>query len=333
MSAAALASIVALDAKAGELMDKQHFERALEKQQAAVAAAQALGNEPDCLITALLQAHEGECRFRKAFFSAVLSPGPERQEIPRAIQTMIVVMSALKRRKAAGTLLPGTCRKVEVEWKALLLPSQVETLDAFGMREYLTLAKPFVGYETYLVTASMTLRYCFASTDGWEFEAIKYDVVELLEFSTGAVQLLALPRGEFPLKSELRFNEAMHLFHTFGVPDQPAKQRLLEAWNRLERSNVLSRRGLNRSLAEQSLRHEFVSSLEQEAARAAETLLSCALPSCGAPEAHAAHFKRCAACKAAAYCCREHQVQDWPAHKAACKAARKEAKPAAASSP
>ena len=30
----------------------------------------------------------------------------------------------------------------------------------------------------------------------------------------------------------------------------------------------------------------------------------------------------CAACKTVAYCCKEHQVEDWPAHKAACKAAR-----------
>jgi hypothetical protein len=51
----------------------------------------------------------------------------------------------------------------------------------------------------------------------------------------------------------------------------------------------------------------------------------CALPTCGAQEVHASHFKRCSACSAVVYCCKEHQVQDWPAHKAACRAARKAA--------
>ena len=54
-------------------------------------------------------------------------------------------------------------------------------------------------------------------------------------------------------------------------------------------------------------------------------LRSCALDGCGAKEAHPAHFKSCAACRAVVYCCREHQVAGWPGHKKACKAARKAA--------
>ena len=57
----------------------------------------------------------------------------------------------------------------------------------------------------------------------------------------------------------------------------------------------------------------------------ASGLRSCALAGCGAREAHPAHFKSCAACRAVVYCCREHQVAGWPAHKKACKAARKAA--------
>ena len=54
-------------------------------------------------------------------------------------------------------------------------------------------------------------------------------------------------------------------------------------------------------------------------------LRSCALPGCGAREAHPTHFKSCAACRTIVYCCREHQVAGWPSHKKACKAARKAA--------
>ena len=52
---------------------------------------------------------------------------------------------------------------------------------------------------------------------------------------------------------------------------------------------------------------------------------ACALPGCGGREAHPAHFKSCAACRGVVYCCREHQVEGWRAHKKACKAACKAA--------
>jgi hypothetical protein len=52
-------------------------------------------------------------------------------------------------------------------------------------------------------------------------------------------------------------------------------------------------------------------------------LRSCALgAACGKREATRQQFKLCSACKTVAYCCREHQAAHWPAHKAACKAAR-----------
>ena len=63
---------------------------------------------------------------------------------------------------------------------------------------------------------------------------------------------------------------------------------------------------------------------------AAHGLHNCVLPSCRAREAHVFHFQRCAGCKTARYCCKEHQAADWPRHKAACKAARKAAAAAAA---
>jgi hypothetical protein len=64
------------------------------------------------------------------------------------------------------------------------------------------------------------------------------------------------------------------------------------------------------------------------ATAAARGLHFCALHTCGAQEVHASQFKRCAACLSVVYCCKEHQVQGWPAHKAACRAARKAAEAA-----
>jgi hypothetical protein len=58
--------------------------------------------------------------------------------------------------------------------------------------------------------------------------------------------------------------------------------------------------------------------------REAHGLRACALPACGAREPHARAFKVCARCRAACYCCAEHQREDWKRHKRdgdGCKAA------------
>jgi hypothetical protein len=64
----------------------------------------------------------------------------------------------------------------------------------------------------------------------------------------------------------------------------------------------------------------------READVAARGLRACALPSCGAQETSVREFKRCGACKAAAYCCAEHAAQHWAlapgGHKRECVAAR-----------
>jgi hypothetical protein len=44
-------------------------------------------------------------------------------------------------------------------------------------------------------------------------------------------------------------------------------------------------------------------------------LRRCALPACGATEAHPKLFKLCGRCRSAAYCCAAHSVEDWKRHK------------------
>ena len=58
-------------------------------------------------------------------------------------------------------------------------------------------------------------------------------------------------------------------------------------------------------------------------AGASPWLRTCALQSCTAREERPHHFKKCAECRFPVYCCKKHQVDHWPAHKAACKAVRK----------
>jgi hypothetical protein len=96
------------------------------------------------------------------------------------------------------------------------------------------------------------------------------------------------------------------------------------SFRRLQQSGVLERRGVDAAMERNSLGVD-ASDSAAAAAAAAPGLQCCALESCGAREAHPAHFKSCAACRGPVYCSKEHQTEHWPSHKAACKAARKAA--------
>ncbi len=63
-------------------------------------------------------------------------------------------------------------------------------------------------------------------------------------------------------------------------------------------------------------RHDVSPCAAPRCGRCAAAKRACALPGCGAADGP---FKHCARCKRAAYCCREHQLADWAAHKADCK--------------
>ncbi len=98
--------------------------------------------------------------------------------------------------------------------------------------------------------------------------------------------------------------------------------RILDAWRRMQSSGVLQRRGILQCVRrnDAAVAHAAATAAATVAARG---LHVCALPTCGAQEVHASQFKRCSACLSVVYCCKQHQVEDWPAHKAACRAARK----------
>ena len=101
-------------------------------------------------------------------------------------------------------------------------------------------------------------------------------------------------------------------------------QLLGAAQQQLWRSGVLQARRIEERFQVIATRQQALSASLHTSLNA-PGLRTCAMPGCGAREAHPAHFKSCAACRAVVNCCREHQVAGWPAHKKACKAARKAA--------
>jgi hypothetical protein len=149
-------------------------------------------------------------------------------------------------------------------------------------------------------------------------------------FVASALDLMRRPRdcagatwlsGESELVRQLRI-----LFPKTSDTNNPATQKLCAAWRRVLRSGVVSARCIDLSIDALNQRH-LRTCAAADAEVAAGRLQQCALAGCAARESHASQFKRCGACRAVCYCCREHQVEDWPSHKAACKAARKTADP------
>ena len=109
-----------------------------------------------------------------------------------------------------------------------------------------------------------------------------------------------------------------------GVLDADVFQLLSRAWQRLQRSGVLEACHVEASV-QTTARSRSELTAAVKASAAAPGLRTCALAGCGAREAHPAHFKSCSACRAVVYCCQEHNVEGWPAHRKACKAACKAA--------
>jgi hypothetical protein len=143
-------------------------------------------------------------------------------------------------------------------------------------------------------------------------------------FLASAVDLMARPRdynswlrGEPVLVKQLRL-----LIPAVSGTDEPATRKLRAAWQRLLQSGMLRAHDIDKGI---DTTHQANARIHAAAAAevAAGRLQQCALAGCAASESHASQFKRCGACRAVCYCCRDHQLADWPSHKAACKAARK----------
>ena len=322
---------VVLAVAASKLKDKAHFARAAEKYEAAVAALAAELAADDCLVLAFLRSRQAYC-FSCHSVTPTLSDAERIEMLGRACALHKSSISTLRRRKEAGTLLPGSCRAAEVAWyRAFVL--QVCLRDGASADEARAHADAFagaVGTETYICAANASnsmvivtkgdLQNWFAAflASGVDLLASQPDTamsqsgIESFQESTLAISVQRTLKDEALMR---RLSDA-------------AATLLTDAWRRLERSGVLERRLMGRASQPVDPADTLNARMEATAKEgAARGLQTCALAGCAAREVHVSHFKKCGACKTVAYCCKEHQVADWPAHKAACKAARKAAAP------
>ena len=305
MSAAALAAVTALDNAAQDFLKQRDFARAAEKRDGALAAAQALGL-PDCAITAMIQARLAQDLMGNK--DVLMQQGDILAGFActeRATELNVAAMRVLQRREAAGALRADSCRPEEVAWNTarlqhLSLSRSTVARDAGFVQFFVANAAPFLIYEAHLQTAA-NADMCLPT--GADSDKV---LIELIDFTTSAIELLSQPRPDVPFATEGRFCNTMRSFDVGGMFDAyPAKQRLVDAWAQLVRSGKLQRLNPAGTMAPLP----------------AVLPRGCAQDGCSEREQRASQFKKCSACKSVVYCCKEHQQADWPAHKAACKAA------------
>ncbi len=330
--------LLELQFKAADYADRGLLARAAEKFDAAAIAAAALLNAPDCLIVANLRMKQA-----KALLGHLQSQqiGREEQALAYAqisMQLLPFGMEVLLRRRAAGTLAAGACRPVEVAYFDSVLRRRAQPVGPTGKQYVSVIYAPCVGYAVYLFAAILALntlanpgperllRQPRAADDTRLVDTVRARV----EFVEHAMALLRAPPAVLAgtsLMAEAEFVTAVRaLLGSCGA----AGQQLARTWREVEASGVLRGRRLEEgaALGELPMAELHARVAQRTAARGLRT---CALETCGAREVEVGLFKKCAACSTVVYCSREHQAADWPAHRAACKAARKAAAPEAGS--
>jgi hypothetical protein len=241
-----------------------------------------------------------------------------------AMALLPAAKATLLRRKAAGTLLPGTCAPHEEAWERARV-TQDQKLRAASdddvIRTMLPMLAQFVGYNAYLCYARLALMRVLLRKAGAEMRADAAIVCDALDMLTQPRQAAHANISYLP--SETLLASGMQQMIAQGVISDAddIDGTLLAAWARVERSGVLQTRNFARGVADRADAKMRVAS-KAAAAVAVKGLHVCAMGSCGAREVHASQFKLCGACKAVCYCSKEQQAAHWRQHKAACKAAR-----------
>ena len=330
---------IALYEEAEQLRAKGHCARAAEKHgRAAAAAAEELAAE-DCLVVAFLRAAQAQALSHHGV--APNLPITEGVEAWLTVDSVVLpqCVMTLTRRKAAGTLLPGCCRAAEVAWWQLVTErKQLQDGEPAEVARACALASsPGLGYDVYMLAATVVLDVLGLLSP---CKVMSREVqLSRAKFVASGLKLMARPRklpfvvvdgqwkGVLPSSSEqLLARKTRVTLRTTLICSKLGDEVvsvIAYAWRRVDRSGAVAMRMLGGEPDPASCIGVAL------AAAAAESALrgtrECALAGCAAKEVHVAQFKRCGACQQVFYCCKEHQQADWPAHKAACKAARKAA--------
>ena len=323
-----MSRVLALSSKAQHLANVDgHYGRAATKFAAAAEAARALGPAAgdDCLVATTLQVHQVDALVMH-FWTCKLPTADAADALHLAFFTLLpAAQRALLRRKAAGTLLGGTCRAHEVAWQ---VANQRSLSGMFSRPVEWSTRSLHVGYDAFLMAAQCSVNMVMLNKESSILSGAA-DVANHLAFVSDGLKLMATPRRGRAGSPALTADDVawtgpeasivrgmQNLLARDSLINSDKFAEVLAAWRALQRSGALEeRRVLSDGVP--TTRRETNRIVETAAAAAApERLRACALGSCGVRETYPAQHKLCGACAAVVYCCREHQLADWPVHKA-----------------
>ncbi len=230
-------NILALLKTGLDLLGKRRFVHAAEKLAAAVAAAQEVLPE-DSLIVALLQLERMEALTGITTLPGISTEDGANANTTKYRELLPAVLTTVERRKAAGTLLPGTCRGVEENFYSAFL----RFADAKQQCQHRLPDAKSVGYFIYLNSAAKVLgmlRMAIEQRYGHS-EAVQR---EYASFVVGVADLVAQAcRARVPLL-ELPFVQAFKRFvDQPPVPEYAAVCSLLrEKWEWLLRTSCVNK--------------------------------------------------------------------------------------------
>ena len=205
MAESALSRVIALTNKGTELGLRGHHARAAEKFSLAAEEAERgpSAGGPDCLITAALRTDQIDALLGYSTASAA-KPTDANDVLRKACFHLLpAVEDVLQRRKAAGTLLPGTCRSDEVAWfKAERRHCRLlQGMSLTEVEEGSTRIAPYVGYTTFMrlaasvafVLNNIVAFKCALNLSNEELDA---HICKAMLYLASALDLMTLPRPE-----------------------------------------------------------------------------------------------------------------------------------------
>ena len=339
MDAETTEQVLELAARAKELEERAHFSRAADKLCAAAALAQR-GAPEDCLVALTLRLEQLKALSAHAQLASVsIEEGMavERRVLDEELPQLVTL---LQRRLDDRTLLPGACRDTEASWYAAHLVRRSEAGNAGGGAVSEAAARalgPLVGYAALLGAAALAVtrlelavvRRRPVTEELRDHCLLVEEAAEAMRVQVDPSRAQLCPIAEAQLVAQLgRVADVPPL----ALTEHELGRRMIVTWNELLDSHVAAQRGLD-SLRSQAEQRGAAAAAAAAAAEAARALRRCVFAACGAREPAPGAFSLCAACKVVAYCGKEHQVADWPAHKKACKEARAAAAEAPAGPP
>ena len=322
-------SVAALANRGSILYTERLYSRAADKYAAAVSAAAAV-QPVDNMVVALNQARQAMSLLADgyAFFNTAAALHAARTEVEPLLRA---AMAVAQRRKDAGTLRTGACTAFEEAYEVAYTHAggRIKTPNATAADvEYsISTFKAHLGYRCYITVGGAAVSFlAIAVHEEDNGFAAAHDalILQLYSFIASCLDYMrtvTLPAGlVFPTEKDVVRLLQKCIEEDNSIRDDVAPGKaLFRAWRALLRSGVLKARGIQAAADadDRSMSNKLRVTTISPASR------RCALAACNETEFTPGQFKACAACRAVVYCCKAHQSEDWPSHKAACKAARK----------